>query len=159
MNYYQILNWLLISTIWHVSLLQILSGLYIGNFRDSKDLKQLDLHKITHILSIHDDARKLFKVQIAKVFWPLKGGLITESFFFGSNLLNRRWDLQGGKFYWIVVAAAEIRDRETGLVSRPFLWFQSRQIFHETHETEANPIFFVFSHFYSYVSQEFFCKT
>ena len=61
--------------------LQILSGLYIGNFRDSKDLKQLDLHKITHILSIHDDARKLFKVQIAKVFWPLKGGLITESFF------------------------------------------------------------------------------
>ena len=114
MNYYQILNWLLISTIWHVSLLQILSGLYIGNFRDSKDLKQLDLHKITHILSIHDDARKLFKVQIAKVFWPLKGGLITESFFFGSNLLkkcqitalstillNRRWDLQGGKFYWI----------------------------------------------------------
>jgi len=40
---------------------EILSGLYIGNFRDSKDLKQLDLHKITHILSIHDDARKLFK--------------------------------------------------------------------------------------------------
>ena len=68
--YYQILNWLLISTIWHVSLLQILSGLYIGNFRDSKDLKQLDLHKITHILSIHDDARKLFKVQIAKIFCP-----------------------------------------------------------------------------------------
>ena len=45
------------------SILQILSGLYIGNFRDSKDLKQLDLHKITHILSIHDDARKLFKVR------------------------------------------------------------------------------------------------
>ena len=42
-------------------ILQILSGLYIGNFRDSKDLKQLDVHKITHILSIHDDARKLFK--------------------------------------------------------------------------------------------------
>ena len=41
--------------------LQILSGLYIGNFRDSKDMKQLDIHKITHILSIHDDARKLFK--------------------------------------------------------------------------------------------------
>ena len=32
--------------------------------------------------------------------------------------------------------AAEIRDHETGLVSVPFLWFQSRQIFHETHETE-----------------------
>ena len=44
-------------------ILQILSGLYIGNFRDSKDLKQLDIHKITHILSIHDDARKLFKAR------------------------------------------------------------------------------------------------
>ena len=43
------------------SSLQILSGLYIGNFRDSKDAKQLDIHKITHILSIHDEARKLFK--------------------------------------------------------------------------------------------------
>jgi hypothetical protein len=40
---------------------QILSGLYVGNFRDSKDCKQLDIHKITHILSIHDEARKLFK--------------------------------------------------------------------------------------------------
>lgn len=49
-------------------ILQILSGLYIGNFRDSKDLKQLDVHKITHILSIHDDARKLFK---ASGIYPL----------------------------------------------------------------------------------------
>ena len=62
-------------------------------------------------------------------------------------------------FMYDLVAAAEIRDRETGLVSRPFLWFQSRQIFHETHETEANPIFLLFSPFYSYVSQEYHCKT
>ena len=48
--------------------LQILSGLYIGNFRDSKDAKQLDLYKITHILSIHDEARKLFKA--ISVFVP-----------------------------------------------------------------------------------------
>ena len=41
----------------------------------------------------------------------------------------------------IVVPAAEIRDYETGLVSEPFSWFQSRQIFRETHETEANPIY------------------
>ena len=34
-----------------------------------------------------------------------------------------------------LVDAAEIRDRETGLVSGPFSWFQSRQIFRETHET------------------------
>ena len=32
--------------------------------------------------------------------------------------------------------AAEIRDHETGLVSGPFSWFQSRQLFLETHETE-----------------------
>lgn len=44
-----------------VNFLQILSGLYVGNFRDSKDLRQLDVHKITHILSIHDEAKKLFK--------------------------------------------------------------------------------------------------
>ena len=40
---------------------------------------------------------------------------------------------------YLVVPAAEIRDRETGLVSGPFLWFQFRQIFHETPETKANP--------------------
>ena len=45
-------------------LLQILPGLYVGNLRDSKDSRQLDIHKITHILSIHDDdARKPFKVR------------------------------------------------------------------------------------------------
>ena len=38
------------------------------------------------------------------------------------------------------MAAAEIRDHETGLVSGPFSWFQSRQIFLETNETETNPI-------------------
>lgn len=40
---------------------EILPGLYVGNFRDSKDLHQLDIRKITHILSICDDARKTFK--------------------------------------------------------------------------------------------------
>jgi hypothetical protein len=45
---------------------------------------------------------------------------------------------------YILVAAAEIRDHETGLVSGPFSCFQSRQIFLETHETEANPIFGTF---------------
>ena len=45
------------------------------------------------------------------------------------------------------MAAAEIRDRETGLVSEPFLRFQYRQIFRETQETEANSIFFCFTNF------------
>ena len=35
---------------------------------------------------------------------------------------------------------AEIRDHETGLVSGPFSWFQIRQLFLETHETETNSI-------------------
>ena len=39
---------------------------------------------------------------------------------------------------YVLVPAAEIRDHETGLVSGPFSWFQSRQLFLETHETEAN---------------------
>ena len=41
------------------------------------------------------------------------------------------------------MAAVEIRDGETGLISGGFEWFQSPQIFHEIHETEANPIFFI----------------
>ncbi|TRY62162.1 hypothetical protein TCAL_03708 [Tigriopus californicus] len=40
---------------------EIVPGLYVGSFRDSKDLRQLDIRKITHILSICDDARKIFK--------------------------------------------------------------------------------------------------
>ena len=46
------------------------------------------------------------------------------------------------KFHaYLLVPAAEIRDHETGLVSGPFSWFQSRQLFLETHETETNTIF------------------
>lgn len=39
--------------------LKVLPGLYVGNIRDSKDAEQLKTHNITHILSIHDNARKL----------------------------------------------------------------------------------------------------
>uniref|UniRef100_T1H033 Uncharacterized protein n=1 Tax=Megaselia scalaris TaxID=36166 RepID=T1H033_MEGSC len=38
---------------------KILPGLYIGNYRDSKDKKQLESFNITHILSIHDYPGKL----------------------------------------------------------------------------------------------------
>ncbi|KAL3860313.1 hypothetical protein ACJMK2_010452 [Sinanodonta woodiana] len=37
---------------------KIVTGLYVGNFRDAKDQKQLIENKITHILAIHDDAKK-----------------------------------------------------------------------------------------------------
>ncbi|XP_033101538.1 dual specificity protein phosphatase 22-B-like [Anneissia japonica] len=38
---------------------QILPGLYVGNLRDAKDAEQLEANKITHILSIHDNAKPL----------------------------------------------------------------------------------------------------
>ncbi|KAL3259384.1 hypothetical protein MRX96_002034 [Rhipicephalus microplus] len=38
---------------------KVLPGVYIGNFRDSKDPEQLQANNITHIISIHDTARKL----------------------------------------------------------------------------------------------------
>lgn len=42
--------------------LQVLPGLYVGNYRDSKDNAQLERHGITHIIAIHDAARKLHHV-------------------------------------------------------------------------------------------------
>lgn len=38
---------------------KVLPGVYIGNFRDSKDPEQLRANNISHIISIHDTARKL----------------------------------------------------------------------------------------------------
>ncbi|KAF7248915.1 Dual specificity protein phosphatase 15 [Varanus komodoensis] len=40
-------------------LLQILPGLFLGNFIDAKDLDQLSRHNITHILSIHESPQPL----------------------------------------------------------------------------------------------------
>ncbi|XP_046396981.1 dual specificity protein phosphatase 22-like [Ischnura elegans] len=38
---------------------KVLPGLYVGNYRDSKDAAQLDRYEITHIVAIHDAARRL----------------------------------------------------------------------------------------------------
>ncbi|XP_053401567.1 dual specificity protein phosphatase 22-like [Mercenaria mercenaria] len=38
---------------------KIITGVYVGNFRDAKDPVQLADNKITHILSIHDNAKAL----------------------------------------------------------------------------------------------------
>ncbi|XP_043280932.1 dual specificity protein phosphatase 15-like isoform X2 [Venturia canescens] len=38
---------------------KVLPGLYVGNYRDSKDPVQLERFEITHILAIHDAARQL----------------------------------------------------------------------------------------------------
>lgn len=49
-----------------VSRRQVLPGLYIGNYHDSKDADQLERFEITHILAIHDTARRLHSVSIRK---------------------------------------------------------------------------------------------
>ncbi|CAG4949937.1 unnamed protein product [Colias eurytheme] len=51
---------------------KVLPGLYVGNYRDSKDPVQLDKYKITHILSIHDAARRIHSVPREQLS-PLKG--------------------------------------------------------------------------------------
>nr|CAH7757625.1 unnamed protein product [Callosobruchus chinensis] len=38
---------------------KVLPGLYVGNYRDSKDAQQLQKYNITHILAIHDTARRI----------------------------------------------------------------------------------------------------
>ncbi|XP_018564559.1 dual specificity protein phosphatase 22-like [Anoplophora glabripennis] len=38
---------------------KVLPGLYVGNYRDSKDSSQLAKYNITHILAIHDTARRV----------------------------------------------------------------------------------------------------
>ena len=37
---------------------KILPGLYVGSIRDSKDMEQIKKHNITHIVSIHEDAKE-----------------------------------------------------------------------------------------------------
>ncbi|CAO1432464.1 unnamed protein product, partial [Diamesa serratosioi] len=39
---------------------KVLPGLFVGNYRDSKDLNQLQTHNITHILAIHDSPKHLY---------------------------------------------------------------------------------------------------
>ncbi|XP_067642740.1 tyrosine-protein phosphatase vhp-1 isoform X2 [Eurosta solidaginis] len=38
---------------------KVLPGLYVGNYRDSKDQQQLGKYQITHIIAIHDSPRRL----------------------------------------------------------------------------------------------------
>lgn len=45
----------------------MLPGLYIGNYQDSKDADQLERFEITHILAIHDTARRLHSVSIKNI--------------------------------------------------------------------------------------------
>lgn len=46
---------------------QVLPGLYVGNYRDSKDYQQLEKYNITHIVAIHDSPRRLLAVSVLPV--------------------------------------------------------------------------------------------
>lgn len=37
---------------------KVLEGLYVGSYRDSKDLNQLEKHGITHVVAIHDSPKR-----------------------------------------------------------------------------------------------------
>ena len=43
--------------------LQVIPGLFVGNLADSKDLLQLEQNHISHIVSVYDNARRIFKVK------------------------------------------------------------------------------------------------
>ncbi|CAE1305196.1 unnamed protein product [Acanthosepion pharaonis] len=43
---------------------KIISGVYIGNIKDSKDIKTLTENQISHILAVHDNAKELIEDKI-----------------------------------------------------------------------------------------------
>ena len=60
---------------------KILPGLYLGSKTDSEDIDQLEKYQITHILSIHDDAKEgAFKVCFKSSLYSLRDD--DSSFFF-----------------------------------------------------------------------------
>ncbi|XP_025043943.1 dual specificity protein phosphatase 15 isoform X1 [Pelodiscus sinensis] len=50
---------------------QVLPGLYLGNFIDAKDVEQLSRNKITHIISIHESPQPLLQ-EITYLLIPLQ---------------------------------------------------------------------------------------
>ena len=39
-------------------------SLYVGSFRDSRDTEQMERFRISHIVAVHDNAKKLLKVGV-----------------------------------------------------------------------------------------------
>ncbi|XP_063695661.1 dual specificity protein phosphatase 15 [Culicoides brevitarsis] len=39
---------------------KVLPGLYVGSYRDSKDVNQLEKYEITHVIAIHDSPKRLY---------------------------------------------------------------------------------------------------
>lgn len=62
--------------------IQVLPGLYVGNYRDSKDHQQLEKYNITHIVAIHDSPRRLLAVSILTNCNHLFLFILSSFFFF-----------------------------------------------------------------------------
>lgn len=39
---------------------KVLPGLYVGSYRDSKDINQLEKFDISHVITIHDSPKRLY---------------------------------------------------------------------------------------------------
>lgn len=39
---------------------KVLPGLYVGSYRDSKDINQLEKFEISHVIAIHDSPKRLY---------------------------------------------------------------------------------------------------
>lgn len=39
---------------------KVLPGLYVGSYRDSKDINQLEKFYISHVIAIHDSPKRLY---------------------------------------------------------------------------------------------------
>ena len=48
---------------WKIFIAQVIPGLFVGNLADSKDISQLEQNHISHIVSVYDNARRIFKVR------------------------------------------------------------------------------------------------
>lgn len=48
----------------YVAFVQVLPGLYVGDCRDARDVKQLEENKITDILAVFDLARPILAVTL-----------------------------------------------------------------------------------------------
>lgn len=48
-------------------LLKVISGLYLGNFKDAKNQIQLQTNGITHIVSIHESPKPFYEVRLLQL--------------------------------------------------------------------------------------------
>ena len=48
--------------VYQMPVCQVIPGLFVGSARDSQDWEQLRAARISHIVSVHDTAKKEFRV-------------------------------------------------------------------------------------------------